>query len=372
MTFKQETAVLTNSSKCDGCGAPVHFEPSTQTLKCDHCGSSKQIGDDHKHATPAEDYDTFLARIGTEEAQPGFEAVKCNNCGSASVLDRKINADKCPFCNSPLVVDLAGNKNYVSPHYVVPFKVSEQAAKKQFLTWLKGLSFAPSDLTGKVSGSSSPIDGVYLPYWIFDADAVTSYTGQRGDYYYTTEIYYERVDDEDVMRTREVRHTNWFPVLGTVRDVFTNVVVGASSSVPVATLQKIGNFDLTMMVGYDERYVTGFKAETFSLQPDKGVQQAADSMAPVIRNSIMNDIGGNEQRIDSTSTQLQYVKIKYVLMPIWISAYRYNNKTYQFAINGCTGKVSGNRPVSTWKIIRLILIILAIIAAIVLYFNYAA
>ncbi|HVW95194.1 MAG TPA: hypothetical protein VHA56_04460 [Mucilaginibacter sp.] len=370
MSFDQEITSLTNSSKCAGCGAPLHFEPGTQTLTCDYCGSASKIdgADIQDQAVMAEDYGLFLSRIGTEKTAKGFETVKCSNCGSTSVLESKVSADKCPFCRSPLVVDLAASNNYIAPHYVLPFKVNQQTARKLFLNWIKDLKFAPSDLKSKVNNSTSPIDGVYLPYFIFDADSVTKYTGERGMYYYISEIYYERVNGDDVMRTREVRHTNWFPVSGTVENTFTNMVRPASNLVDEETLKQLGNFELNALVRYDERYVTGFKAQTFSIDPKDAIQGVADSIGPFIAQSIFADIGGNEQRITSRSTDLTHIKIKYVLMPLWISAYRYKDKTYQFAINGCTGKVSGQHPVGTWKIVRLVLIILAVIAALVIYF----
>ena len=371
MADNQQTAALSSrgSTKCDGCGATLHFEPSTQTLTCEHCGKSSQIAGSDNHLTEGEDYDAFVGRIGTEQAAPGFQSVKCINCGSTSVLDSKETADKCSFCGSPLVLDLTANANYVSPHYVLPFRVNQEAARKQFMAWLKSLSFAPSDLTSKVSGSSSPVDGVYLPYFLYDADATTSYTGERGDYYYTTEYYYEEVDGEQVQRSREVRHTAWSPAFGTVFNDFTNIVTATSSSVNPDTLHAIGNFDLGMMVQYDEKYITGFRAETFTLNPQQGLDEAKNAMGPAINQTIMADIGGDEQRIFDSSTELSEVKIKYALLPIWISSYQYENKTYQFAINGYTGTVAGKRPWSAWKIIRLILIIMAVIAMIVYFVN---
>lgn len=364
------TISLSASTKCDGCGAPLHFEPGTQTLACEHCGKLSKIEGSDDHVTESEDYNNFLNRIGTIKPAAGFQPVKCTNCGSTSVLDSNGTADKCSFCGSPLVLDLAANGRYITPHYILPFKITGQVAKKQFLSWLKGLSFAPSDLTNKVNGSS-PIDGVYLPYFIYEADALTDYAGERGDYYYTTEIYYERVNDEDVARTREVRHTAWSRTFGRVLNNFTNIVLASSASVNSDTLKAVGNFDLNMMVHYNDRYITGFRAETYLLSPQQCLELAKQTMEPVIRQSILADIGGDEQRIDNWSTTLENIGIKYALMPIWISSYQYNKKIYQFAINGWTGKVAGKRPWSAWKIIRLILIILAVIGAIVFYFMNA-
>lgn len=367
MAFDEKTAKITSSLNCQGCGATLHFEPGTQTLTCDHCGNSNAIGDQSAHISEPFDYNDFVESIKTAKMEEGLQAVKCNNCGSTTVLDANATADKCPFCSSPLVVDLSAGDSYVQPHYLLPFKVSQQVAKEQFLTWLKGLSFAPADLIEKVGRGTSSIDGVYLPYWAYDAKAFTSYSGERGDYYYTTEVYYERVDDEEVERTREVRHTNWFPAFGEVSNFFKNIIISASSSVTQDTLKRLGSWDFNMMVDYDARYLSGFRSETYSLGPEQGLEQSKNSMAPVINRTIIEDIGGDEQRIENSSTELSEIGIKYILLPIWISSYVYKNKTYQFAINGYTGQVSGKRPWSAGKIIMLIVIILAIILTIVFF-----
>jgi hypothetical protein len=58
-----------------------------------------------------------------------------------------------------------------------------------------------------------------------------------------------------------------------------------------------------------------------------------------------------------------------VLLPIWIAAYRYNNKVYRFLVNGQTGEVVGNAPWSVWKILTLVAAILAFVSIIVVIAN---
>jgi hypothetical protein len=178
------------------------------------------------------------------------------------------------------------------------------------------------------------------------------------------ETYTEEIDGELVEREREVRETNWFPVFGNVANSFRNIIITATKSLAQQTLNKLGAWDFSQLVNYDERYVSGFRSETYQITPADALVVAKNSMAAVINQTIYQDIGGNEQQITGSNTQLDSVGIKYVLLPIWISSYVYKNKTYQFAINGFTGQVSGKRPFSPGKIIGLVLVILIIIALI--------
>src|ERR1700761_8161146 len=142
MAQEEKTPIISNSLNCNGCGAVLHFEPGTQKLKCDHCGSMNEIT--HTSDNPeveSYDYGDFLDSIQNAAADPGMQNVRCNNCGSTTVLPANVTADKCPFCSSPLVIDMTNNEKYVRPHYILPFAVSQEVAKQDFLEWLKKLSF---------------------------------------------------------------------------------------------------------------------------------------------------------------------------------------------------------------------------------------
>jgi hypothetical protein len=87
-----------------------------------------------------------------------------------------------------------------------------------------------------------------------------------------------------------------------------------------------------------------------------------------IRSSVRSDIGGDTQQITTLSTEYNDITFKHILLPLWISAYRYNNKVYRFTINARTGEVQGERPYSAIKIALLVIAIIGIIVGIV-YWN---
>ena len=92
-------------------------------------------------------------------------------------------------------------------------------------------------------------------------------------------------------------------------------------------------------------------------------------MAPDIDSKIRWDIGGDEQRIHSKTTYYQNITFKYILLPVWISAYRFKERTFQFLVNARTGEVQGERPWSWIKITLLVIFILALIGVIVYFAN---
>ena len=54
----------------------------------------------------------------------------------------------------------------------------------------------------------------------------------------------------------------------------------------------------------------------------------------------------------------------YILLPVWMVNVKYKNKDYTFAMNGQTGKLVGNLPVSTKRVVGLFAAIAASLSAI--------
>lgn len=358
---------LNNSLQCSGCGATLHFAPGTNHLQCSYCGASNEIAHTAEGPIVSFDYLEFIAgKEGGAAVQQLASVVSCKNCGASTTLPPEVNSDNCAFCASPLVLNDVQKQAIVRPHYILPFLIAQQQAVQSFRSWLKGRWFAPSDLSKMVSADARQLKGIYIPHWSYDADTVSNYVGSRGEYYYTTETYTETVNGEEVTRTREVRHTAWYPVSGTVDNQFTDILISASNSLPQNVANRLEPWRLEALVHYNEQYVSGFRSELFQIDAEKGLESAKQRMQPIIRQTILSDIGGDEQVINGVDTSYGNLALKYILLPAWISAYKYNNKLYHFTVNACTGEVVGERPYSAIKIALtviagIILIILIVI-----------
>lgn len=367
MPFEEKTGEVVSSLKCENCGATLHYAPGTNSLKCDYCGTVNKIESSTQeiHAVDYNDFITTTVRSAANTQQAVI--VKCNNCGASTTMLPNVTADSCPFCASPLVVDHAETTNVLQPHYVIPFIIKEQEALQNFQKWMNKLWFAPSDLVKKVKDASShQLKGVYIPHWSYDTDSYSRYSGQRGEYYYTTETYSVTVNGRAETRTRQVRHTRWYSASGDVNNVFRDVLICASPSLPPKMAQILEPWHLEQLKSFDPRYLSGFRAEMYTWNAEKGLEMAKQRMAPVIEDTIRDDIGGDEQRIDHYNTDYNNLALKYLLLPVWISAYKYDKKLYHFVVNACTGEVTGDRPYSWMKIT---LTVLAVIVAIYLIYQ---
>ncbi|MGI9452563.1 MAG: hypothetical protein ACR2QH_18260, partial [Geminicoccaceae bacterium] len=194
-------------------------------------------------------------------------------------------------------------------------------------------------------------------YWTFDADTSSAYVGQRGI------IYHERrtvvVRDRKGRRVRQQRMVpkiRWSPARGRVRRRFDDILILASHTLPYDMTSDLSPWLREALVPYQEEYVNGFRSETYQVDLATDFREANEAMVPVIRRDVIRDIGGDQQRIHDIQTRYADVSFKHVLLPVWIAAYRYRGKPYQFVVNGQTGEVQGERPYSMIKIAIAVLI----------------
>ncbi len=342
---------------CPNCGASLSYKPGTTRLICEHCGSSFEIKAEGPVPDPQKENDLTAALAGTgqgSQQQGQAFVVKCPACGAETAMEKNIFSSECAFCGSPITV-APDARSVANPQAVLPFALEKTAAMSEFSNWLRRLWFAPNAL--KKSASSERLNGVYLPFWTYDANTVSAYQGERGEHYFETvrQVVNGREQDVKVMKTR------WFPASGRVSRAFNDVLIAASQALPGKYLDLLEPWDLSKLAPYDQRYLSGFKAEISQLAIQEGFNAAKQVMGAVINQDACQDIGGDEQRVHSVQTQYSATTYKNILLPVWLSVYRYGNKVYRFVVNARTGEVHGERPYSVIKIILAVLIALVIL-----------
>jgi LSD1 subclass zinc finger protein len=366
MEFEEKTKEISNQLDCKECGALLKYAAGTTHLKCDYCGAANDI-QEATEATVVEeiDFEKFLNENNSDVEKQEVVTVKCGNCGASTTLKPNIASDSCPFCASPIVVTGGTTSSIIKPSYLLPFKIDQKAAFAAFTKWVNSLWFAPSDLK-KYVDNADKLNGMYIPYWTYDSNTESDYSGQRGDNYTTMETYTTMVDGKPVVQTRSVVKVRWSYVSGRVNNEFDDVLVLASNSLPEKYTTELEPWDMENLTAYNDKFLSGFRSETYQVDVKTGFEKSKVVMDNGIRTSIRRDIGGDQQQISSVNTVYNDITFKHILLPVWLSAYRYNEKVFRFMINGRTGEVQGERPYSTVKIVLTIVAVIAVLVGIYL------
>jgi len=349
---------------CKGCSGKLQFAPGTNHLKCPSCGMENEIEVSTKMFEEL-DFEKFVNEFEKGADIHEVATIKCQGCGAQTTFNPSVVSDACPCCGSPLVVKDATSSHAIKPAAILPFAIDQNKAFEDFGSWIKNLWFAPNKLK-RYAQQMEKLTGLYIPYWTYDSNTSTDYAGERGDDYQDTETYTTTENGESVSKTRSVTNTRWSSVSGHVDNLFDDVLVVASKSLPERHVEKLEPWELENIQPFNESYLSGFKTESYQVDLKEGFEDAKIKMNEVINSTVCKDIGGDHQRIHSLNTVYNHITFKHILLPIWISAYMYKDKVYRFLINGRTGKVDGERPYSWIKIGLAALVVVVIIIGVVL------
>jgi hypothetical protein len=219
------------------------------------------------------------------------------------------------------------------PQAVLPFGLMEKEAHEAMRAWLKSRWFAPNDIADEARADH--FHGIYVPFWTYDADTDTDYEGERGT----------RVG------SGKNRRTSWKRVTGNVKGPFDDVVVSGSKSVSAEFKDALAPWPLEQLETYQTEFLAGFRAENHTIGLAEGFARAQTHMRTLITDWIKKDIGGDRQRVTSSTTRFSKETFKHVLVPVWITHYQFAGKTYRLSVNGRTAKAYGQRPFSVPKLL---------------------
>lgn len=351
-----------DSFPCSSCGAKLHYDATLQALKCPFCGAQQAMP-----AAPTGSREIPIEE-GMRLAERGYgtpvKQVSCNECGASVNVAPSEQTATCTFCRSHQVLAREAVANPIRPESVVPFKVDKNAAGARFEEWLGGLWFRPNNLKemAKVEG----LAGVYIPYWTFDARVYSTWTAQAGYYYYVDEDY---TNEQGQRQTRKVQKTRWEPARGKRQDHYDDVTVCASKGLPENMGEELRSFDTKALTPYRPEFLAGWRAEVYAIDLMPAWNIGQTKMANSQQSRCSGDVPGDTHKDLHVQNNFSQVTFKHVLLPIWVSAYRYQDKPYQFLVNGQTGEVVGQAPYSIIKIVLFILFILAIVGGIYVATN---
>ena len=225
----------------------------------------------------------------------------------------------------------------LKPEYILPFKLDKKAAITQLTRYYKGKAFLPKAF--KSQNHIAEIQGVYVPFWLYDAkaDARGRYEGQNseshreGDYMVTTTQHY------DVRREGSA--------------AFAKVPVDGSSKMPNTHMDAIEPFDYGDLKPFSTAYLPGYLADRYDEDADACAERAYRRMYNSTADALHATTGGySEIHPISENINVDLTHAHYALLPVWMLHTRWKDKDFLFAMNGQTGRLIGDLPVDKSRV----------------------
>ena len=357
-TLRREHTEDLTDAHCPQCGAAVRFNPASGKLVCAYCGYEGNIpGGESPTPDAVEELDFSQAeQTASRDWGTNKKTVICESCGATMIYDALQNSTVCPYCGSNHVMEQAV-MDTMTPGGVVPFSVTAAQAGEKFKKWLKGRWFTPRK--AKKNARADAFQGVYLPFWTFDAQTDSIYRGRYGK-------------NRTVHRNGKVEIvTDWFSCSGRYQEFIDDQLVAASTQHEKELLRRVAPFDTKKCVPYRPEYVAGFVSERYQLGLKDGWGEAKDAIRRYLQAQIEDQIR-REHHADAASvsyadTRYAAITYKYLLLPLWISAFTYKGKLYRFMVNGQTARVGGKAPISPLRVALAVLLGIALIGLLYWY-----
>ena len=339
--------------KCENCGGNMVFDPQIQALRCEHCGSV----DDFKKDKHVEEHDI---EKGFDEAQSwSGEATlcRCENCGAEVIMQSGEVAAKCPFCGTPHIVktdEMPG----IKPQALYPFLLSKEQASEAAKKWARKCIFAPRKF--KKTLKRENMHGIYEPCFTFDSNTTSVYSGRVG---------YRRTRTVGSGKNRRTEtYIEYKNVSGTLNKFFDDVLISNNENFDQKKLNSLAPFKTKAACVYEHKYLSGFVADGYTKDLKDGWNDAKRVMDADIRESIKRSYNADVVDYLNVSTTHNDVTYKYMLLPVYLTTYKYGKKRYGVMVNASTGKVRGKTPVSPLRVIIAVLLGICALAGLAYFF----
>ena len=332
--------------KCPNCGAAMEFSSELQKLECKRCGTSIDV------KTYEDEYASLMEEVSgstSDNSDYGFnnseqdndadnnnmKIYHCQSCGAELVADEYTSATFCSYCGNPTLVE-DRLKGSFRPKSIIPFKINKDQAVDIYKKWLKKGMLTPKELSRK--STIEKISGVYVPFWLYDYSARTMMsanankvrTTRRGDTEYT--------------------YTDHFDVYRDVSAEFKRIPADASEKMPDEQMDMLEPYNYSEITDFAMPYLSGYLSEKYNYTADE-IQSRAKKRADSYITQIARDsiTGYSSVIVRNNSISMNGRGSEYALLPVWMLNFRYNNKEFHFYLNGQTGKIVADRPISAGK-----------------------
>ncbi len=326
------------SYKCPSCGSPLVYDGENNNFRCDNCDSTFDVAT-IKDALAASgdtgfDWGEYKNATSSEQVENTVSYV-CQSCGAEIITDATTAATKCPYCDNVVVVEpnLTG---IIKPNGIIPFKLNKDGLKNSINDYCKGKKLLPNNFI--TDNKIKEVQGLYVPFWLFDCDAEgqMSFEATRVSHWSDSEYNYTKTD--------------YYLIDAAGNMSFTKIPVDGSIKMDDALMDSVEPFDFSELVDFAPGYLSGFVADKFDADADASLPRASGRVKNSVAEVLANSAGGYTTIVPiSSNIGLSNTSVKYVLLPVYLINTKYQNQSYTFAVNGQTGKVVGNLPISKGK-----------------------
>lgn len=324
-------------NKCPACGAKITFNPKNQMWDCKYCGSKFSLEEMKKHNNASsEKANSKENKKKAIKKLDGVDVYRCKNCGAEIMADETTTATFCVYCGSTAILKDKIDEG-LSPNLIIPFKNVKEDAIEAFKKVTKHKPLMPKAF--KEERNIQKITGVYIPFWAYDISADGQMEFSATDIRTWSDYNYHYTETSRYLVTQSGHFD------------YEKVLADASSRFPDDLMDSLEPFHYKDLTDYNHAYLSGFLAEKYDVSEEDGFERAKNRSINTCVDMMSSNVRHQTKIVKTNNMEVKKEKTNYIMLPVWMVNIHYNGKMYTFAMNGQTGKIVGNIPVSVGKTI---------------------
>lgn len=341
---------------CPNCGGTLKFDIKSQAMLCESCASSfapeeieSRLANGMSAEGSAEEETEEIGHVkGRRKDSMQVTVFHCPQCGGEIYSTDETVASFCSYCGASTVLE-SRISNEKKPDYILPFQKTKDDCKRAYRHKMIRAIYAPREI--KSARYIDGFRGIYMPYWLYDLE-------KKGTYSLPSYSSY---------RVLDYIHKKNYSTNGRIYTEYKGISYDASSSFDDEISSGIAPYETKKLKKFSPVYLSGFYADSADVSADKYQEMARDFATEHTISKMVNMIHV-PRKPDVTEDFEKSVKpivteVHRTLYPVWFVAYRKKDRVAYATVNGETGKVAADLPISIFRFI-----IGSLILAIPLYF----
>ena len=321
--------------KCPCCGGAIGFDSGIQKMKCPFCDTEFEMEalaayDSELNNEQADALQWVHTATESWQDEDHIRSFACNFCGGEIIGDENTAATACPYCGNPVVM-MSQFSGALKPNCVIPFKLDKEAAIAALKKHYEGKRLLPKVF--KDENHLQEIQGIYVPVWLFDAEA-------------EADVRYKATQVRAWSDSRyDYTQTSYFAISRSGQLGFSCIPVDGSTKMDDAMMEALEPYDISQAVDFQTAYLAGYLADKYDVDAEESIRRANERIKKSTEDAFAATALGYTSVIpEFSSVRLSQGQTRYALYQVWLLNTKWNGKQYTFAMNGQTGKLVGDLP----------------------------
>lgn len=294
---------------CRNCGGSIVYIPEKNVCYCSYCKKESNVNDIRINSNQKSNKNT------------------CSDCGAELITEKNTLITKCAYCGSHQIVTSQFNGIF-KPDLIIPFNYGIDSFLEKLRESAEHKGIIPDDFIKKIE--IQELKGIYVPF-------------RRSELHVKNNVRGEIICEVPDGKT-DFHQPAYFDC---DCEYDGTIIFDTSTKVKNIDAKSIGPFNLDQAIEFNPAFLCNFSAQ---IGDDNIAEVMADEIEQETYRLLKKRMPNYTYNAGTIDAEYSIKNEENILVPVWYFDYKYKGESYSCIMNGQTGKVIGNMPISKGKL----------------------